>query len=109
MKMAIPFLGGGSRNLGGGSASFKLLTTKDSKKQMIYYAVFLFRDPPFPEFLDPPLGLWFFLYFQDTSCIIILGVLLYCPITIVHAVDSRLSEPLIIRTTKFIAFVACIK
>ena len=65
MKMAIPsfFLGGGggggreggvrgSRNLGGGSASFKLLTTKGSQK--LYYAVFLFI--PLPGFLDPPLG-----------------------------------------------------
>ena len=58
MKMAIFFFWGGggggregdvrgSRNLGGGSASYKLSTTKDSQKLMIY-AVFLFCDPPSP-------------------------------------------------------------
>ena len=65
MNMAIPFfLGGGgegasvrgSRNLWGVSASFKSLTTKDSKKTNDIYAVFLFRDspPPSPSFWIRP-------------------------------------------------------
>ena len=49
MKMASLFLGGGgggggggvrgSRNLGGGSASFKLSTTKDSNDMQLSYSV----------------------------------------------------------------------
>ena len=57
MKVAIPsssfFFGGGgcqrkSKPIGGSSASFKLLTTKDS------YAVFLFHDPVSPSFWIRP-------------------------------------------------------
>ena len=52
MKVAIPFGGGGGRGCqrkskpwGKISTSFKLSTTKDSRKLMMYNAVFLFRDP----------------------------------------------------------------
>ena len=53
MKVAIPFFWGGgeggdrgSRNLGGSSASSKLLTTKDNKKLMIYMQFSYSMTPP---------------------------------------------------------------
>ena len=55
MKVAIPFGGGGrgcqrkSKPWGKSSASFKISTTKDSRKLMMYNAVFLFCDPPPPS------------------------------------------------------------
>ena len=60
MKVAIPFgVGGG----GGGSGVSEEIETlgeappplNDRLPRTVNYTVFLFRDPPLPEFLDPPL------------------------------------------------------
>ena len=72
MKMVIPWEGGvrGSQNLRGSSASFKVLTTRDSKKIMIYmqfsYFVTQASSPSF--WIRPPLGIYRILIVYTLYC-----------------------------------------